>query len=136
MRSIRLVWDPWLLFVVFGLSGCGSDDSMAKVAGTVTLDGQPVEAGAILFVPVDGTAQTTGGEIKDGRYSVRVPPGAMKVSITAPKVIGKKKIYPTPDSPEMPVTVEAIPGKYNEQTELTIEVTSGANEKKFDLQSR
>ena len=60
----------------------------------------------------------------------------MKVSISGAEGCRKKKIYPTPDSPEMPVTVEAIPAKYNERTELTIEVTSGANEKEFDLQSR
>jgi hypothetical protein len=59
----------------------------------------------------------------------------MKVSISAPKVVGKKKIYPTADSPEMPVTREALPARYNEQTELTLDVTAGTISKDWELTS-
>jgi hypothetical protein len=124
-----------MLLSLLALTGCGGDRKLVTVAGSVTLDGEPVESGAILFVPVDGNAQTTGGEIRNGRYSVQVPPGVMKVSLSAPKVVGRKKIYPTPNSPEMPVTVEALPARYNEQTELTIEVTARGNRQDFRLES-
>lgn len=116
------------------LAGC-SDDGLALVEGTVTVDGQPVVSGAITFVPADGGAPTAGGMITDGRYRVRVPPGVMKVSISVPKVVGKKKIYPTENSPEMPVTIEALPAKYNERTELQMEVKPGKNEKNFPLKN-
>ena len=86
-----------------------------------------------MFIPADGNTQTTGGTIAQGRYQVEVPPGLMKVSISAPKVVGKKKIYDTPDSPEMSVTQEAVPARFNEQTELTLQVIEGKNEKDFDL---
>jgi hypothetical protein len=122
------------LAVLLALAGCSAKDG--KVTGTVTIDGTPLESGSILFVPVDGKSPTTGGSIKEGRYSVRVPPGTMKVSISAPEVVGKKKIYPTADSPEMPVTKERLPPRYNESTELTLEVKLGTNEKDFELHSK
>jgi hypothetical protein len=133
MRGGHWLGLGWLLISLALLPGCSGERKLVTVSGTVTLDGEPVESGAILFVPVDGQAQTTGGEIRHGRYSVQVPPGAMKVSLSAPKVVGRKKIYPTPNSPEMPVTVEALPARYNEQTELTIEVTQRGNRQDFRL---
>ena len=116
--------------------GCGGSDGMSEVTGTVTLDAKPLESGAISFVPVDGQSTTAGGEIKQGRYSVQVPPVAMKVSISSPKVVGKKKLYDTPDSATMDITQEAVPAKYNERTELQIDVKPGTNEKNFELQSK
>jgi hypothetical protein len=119
---------------LLALAGCSGNDG--KVSGTVTVDGKPLENGSILFVPVDGKTPTTGGSIKEGHYSVRVPIGKMKVSISAPKVVGRKKIYPTPDSPEMPVTKEALPSRYNEETSLTLDVQPGKIQKDFELQSK
>ena len=123
------------LVVTCALLTCGCDGAkFVEVSGTVTVDGAPIESGAITFLPADGQTPTAGGEIKDGKYRVKVPVGVMKVSISAPKVVGKKKIYPTPDSPEMPVTVEALPERFNEKTELTFEVkSSGSNEKNWEL---
>jgi hypothetical protein len=120
--------------VLLMLAGCAPKDG--QVSGTVTVDGEPLAVGSILFVPADGKGQTTGGNIKDGHYSVRVSPGKMKVSISAAKVVGKKKIYPTPNSPEMPVTVEALPARYNQQTSLTLDVQPGKVAKDFELQSK
>ena len=51
------------------------------------------------------------------------------------KVVGTKKVYPTPTSPEMPITVEALPPRYNDNTQLQLEVTSGTVEKDFDLKT-
>jgi hypothetical protein len=135
VRSERTVRAGGVLAALLALAGCGGGKT-AQVNGTVKVDGKPVESGAIMFVPVDGKTSTAGGEIKDGRYSVQVPVGAMKVSISAPKVVGKKKVYPTPNSPEMPVTKEALPARYNEQTELRLDVKPGTNPKDFDLQGK
>ena len=117
------------------LAGCQADEGMTTLEGSVTLDGKPLPLGSISFSPVDGQTPTAGGEIKEGRYSVRVPVGEMKVSLSAPKIIGKKKLYPAEDSPEMPITVEALPARYNETTELRLIVKAGPNQKDFPLQS-
>jgi hypothetical protein len=58
------------------------------------------------------------------------------LSISAPKVVGKKKVYPTPDSPEMPITAEALPERYNEKTQLTLDVKAGTNTKDWDLEKK
>ena len=135
MQTAR-IWTGFLLGASWVLSGCGGNDGMATVAGSVTLDGKPIETGAILFVPLDGKAPTAGGNVTNGQYSVRVPLGAMKVSISAPKVVGKKKLYDTPDSPEMPITVEALPARYNAQTELQVTVTARTAPQNFELRSQ
>jgi hypothetical protein len=135
MRAKRLAWLAALLVVLLAQAGC-SDGTMAQVSGTVTLDGNAIESGQIQFSPVDGKTKTAGGPIKDGQYSVGVPVGLMKVSISAPKVVGKKKIYDTPDSPEMPITKEALPAHYNEKTELQFEVKPGSQTKDFPLTSK
>src|SRR3954469_25811387 len=95
------------LVAAFLIVGC-SDPTTAQVSGKVTWGGKPLEKGTIQFVPADGKAPTAGGEATGGSYSVRVSPGTMKVSFSAPKVVGQKKIYNTPDSPTMPVTVEGL----------------------------
>ena len=114
------------------LSACNSNP-MAEVRGTVKFDGQAIDDGAILFMAADGaSASQWGGPIKNGGYKVQVPPGSMKVTISALKPTGEKKKY-LPDAPEKDVVAESIPAKYNAQTELTFEVKSGSNQKDWAL---
>jgi hypothetical protein len=129
-----MLWAPALLAALLAQAGCGSRD--AQVQGTVQVDGKPLEKGWIIFVPADGKTKTAGGEIKGGHYSVKVPVGTMKVSISAPQVVGKKKLYDTPDSPEQDVTSEALPPRYNRQSDLTLDVKPGTNPKDYDLTSQ
>ncbi|HYT94317.1 MAG TPA: hypothetical protein VEL76_36720 [Gemmataceae bacterium] len=115
----------------------GAAGKLAEVSGTVTLDGKPIPAGAITFTPFDGLSLTTSAAInEEGKYTARVPVGKMKVSIIAPKVIGKKKLYDTPNSPTVDITVELLPARYNVQTELRFEVTPGKIQANFALQSK
>lgn len=127
------------------LVGCGESVKMAHVRGTVSVDGKPLGDGAITFFPVDGKGPTTGALIEGGEYRVQIPitqgpdmPDTvrMKVSISAPKVVGMKKLYNTEQAIERPVTAESLPPKYNAQSELTIEVKPGKNDRDFDLKSK
>src|SRR5262245_375252 len=133
MRIRGAAWRGGAFVALLALAGCDSGPPTAEVKGTVKVDGKLGEKGTIGFSPVDGKTPTAGGEIKDGQYAVKVPVGLMKVSISVPRVVGHKKIYPTPNSPVMPVTEEALPARYNEQTTLQLEVKSGTNEKDYDL---
>jgi hypothetical protein len=135
MPNLRAFCAGGLLVSLLALAGCG-DHMTGEVSGTVTLGGTPVQAGAITFIPVDGKTGTAGGAIKEGRYSARVPVGLMKVSISVPKVVRMKKLYNTPNSPEMPWTDESAPARYNAKTELRFEVAPGANEKDFALERK
>ncbi len=132
MFKQHTTWAPLLILLI---AGCGHDGA-AEVKGTIKVDGALPEEGTIQFSPVDGKTPTTGGPIKKGLYVVRVPLGVMKVSISVPKVVGMKKLYPTPDSPAMPVTKESLPSKYNADTQLQLEVKAGLNQKDFELQGK
>ncbi len=126
---------PGLFTFLVVVTGC-SDNSLSEVTGTVSVNGQPAEKGSISFIPADGKAQTTGGEIKEGKYSVKVPPGMAKVQIRIPVVDGKKKLYNTPDSPVQDTLKEVLPEKYNNKTELLFDVQPGKNEKNWDLKNK
>ena len=121
------------------LSGCDGK-SRATVQGTITLDGQPIELGAISFIPVDGKSPTTGGPISNGHYSVpNVPVAEMKVAISGSRVVGKKKLYADrPDSQEMPITENPVPAQFSDlqNTTLRFEVKHGTNYKNWDLKSK
>jgi hypothetical protein len=127
-----------LVGLLLGLmSGCSADTKHGVVAGTVSLDGQPLKSGNIRFDPIDGRTATADAMITDGKFSATVPPGEKRVSITAPKVVGKKKVYETPNSPTVDLTEEMIPRRYNAQSELKATVTLGKSElPAFELKSK
>jgi hypothetical protein len=122
-----------LIVVPLLLAGCDGGPPMGDVSGKVTYEGKIVEIGDITFIPVDGKTPTAGAPIENGQYRARVPVGLMKVSISAPRVVGKKKLYNSKDSPEMPITEEGLPARFNKETELQFEVQAGTNTKNFEL---
>lgn len=115
-------------------AGCSSSDAppMTTVSGQVTLNGVPLETGSIVFAPIDGKGPVAGGKIKDGAYSFSSPYGSKRVEINAPRVIGQKKSYDTPDSPVVDVVEEAIPATDNTATTIIAEVTQEGT-RKFDF---
>jgi hypothetical protein len=122
----------WALLAAVGCE----EPTRGVVTGTVTVDGAPAKSGSIAFFPVDGKSSTTGAEIADGQYRAEVPFGQQKVEIRVPKKVGEKKLYDTPDSPIKPILAESLPAKYNDATELTLEVKPGENQKDFQLSTR
>jgi len=118
------------------LVGCGRRGPPTyPVAGTVRLDGVPVERGLIRLVPT-GAAAPVGAEISGGAYTLLAPPGEARVEITAAKVVGRRQAYDAPDSPLVNITAEAVPEKYNTSSTLTLDVQAGDNRKDFDLVTR
>jgi hypothetical protein len=126
-----------LLALALMVSGCGeSGPPMGEVTGTVTVAGEPASTGSIAFFPTDGKSATAGAPIEGGRYTAQVPLGESKVEIRVSKTVGHKKLYDTPDSPTKAIMEETLPAKYNDQTELTINVELGVNEQNYDLEAR
>ena len=123
------------LVIAAAAAGC-SGSGPATVEGTVTLNGEPLKEGVVTFVPADPTASgTAGAPIKDGKFRAEVPRGEMRVQISAPKVVGKRKAYDTPDSPVVDIVDELIPARYNVQTQLKVTVTSSGQKETFELTS-
>ncbi|QDU55903.1 hypothetical protein [Aeoliella mucimassa] len=117
--------------------GCKSkDDSMGSVHGIVRVDGNPPSKGSIIFAPRDGKARTAGTKIEDGHYEAEVPIGTAKVAIRIPQKVGERKASNAPNSPMVPIIEDVLPPKYNEQTELEVDVKPGSNEFSFDLSSK
>ena len=107
--KLRIVWLLAVCHVSMAAHGCSSDSGKGTVSGTVTLDGQPLQSGLIRFVPVDGQTPTAEATITDGEFSVEVPVGEKRVSISAPKVVGKRPAYQTPNAPMIDIVEELLP---------------------------
>jgi hypothetical protein len=128
-------WKAVALFGVLLVCGC-TEPTTGIVTGAVKVDGTPATTGAIAFFPIDGKSPTAGAEIIDGRYEATVPLGSVKVEIRVPKVVGERKLYDTPDSPVKQVMAESLPAKYNDASELTLDVKPGENQKDYDLKTK
>jgi hypothetical protein len=135
-HRVRLASALAIVAALLGLAGgCGGSPT-AHVSGTVTLDGKPLENGAIMFSPTNGQGQTAGGGIQDGKYTVDASVGEMTVAVNAPKVIGTQKLYDTPDSPVEEKVVELIPSRYNTESKLRVTLKPGTNDNvNFELTS-
>jgi hypothetical protein len=135
MPGCRCAW--WSILIVGAIvAGCSKTSNRGTVTGTVTLDGQPLQAGTIRFAPADGQTTTAETTITGGKFNVVVPPGDKKISISAPKVTGKKRMYDATSGPEVDAVQELLPAKYNVQTELTLTVIAGPQQKDFPLTTK
>jgi hypothetical protein len=123
------------VMLALACAGCKSDSSQGTVHGTVTLDGAPLASGIVRFVPADGRTATSDATIADGKFTANVPVGEKRVTISAPKVVGKRKMYETPDSPMVDVIEELLPARYNLRSELSITVSAGSQEAEYPLTS-
>jgi hypothetical protein len=119
------------------LTGCG-DNKRASVWGKVTLDGQPLDQGVIEFFPAgDNTGPSAGGTIENGQYEVAsakgVAVGTNKVTISSVQKTGRSIQSKDAVHEER---LEAIPPRYNFESELTRDVQPGDNELNFELEGR
>ena len=138
-HALRAVCAGAFLFA----AGCGhSGPERGAVSGEVTLDGQPLEQGSILFAPVDGTkGVVTGGPITGGKYSLSGEDGPTvgtnRVEIRAVKKTGK--MVPKPLAPPGEMTeliIEAIPPRFNSASTLKTEIKPGQNKADFKVESK
>jgi len=124
----------WAAVIVLA---CGCEEpTTGRVTGLVTVDGEPAKSGSIAFFPVDGQGSTAGAVIAEGRYETTATFGAMKVEIRVPKVIGQEKLYDTADSRVRTRMTEALPARYNDATELQVEIKPDEMEQNFELTTK
>lgn len=126
-----------LLAAALGLSltGCG-EEGLPLVAGTVTVDGQPLTSGVIQFLPNSGDAPSEASRIADGKFSAQLHRTSYAVQIYAPresKTVAKLDANGPGGGPTME---ETLPPRYNLRSELKLEVTGPKSDVQFDLKSR
>lgn len=80
-----------LCVCAFVLVGCGpKGPKKVAVSGTITVDGEPIDVGAVKFDAVDGQGMSDGCKIKDGKFECEMTTGEKKVTVTAAsKVVGQ-----------------------------------------------
>ena len=130
----------FVLFVCTGIvvvltSGCTPSvpkaPPLAKVSGTVKLDGQPMKTGEIEFETTAQPPKTM--NIEDGVFSGEVFTGKNTVRFHM-----YKKGPPASTDPEKkPQKMEALPPQYNIRSSLSYDVPEGgASDLKFDVTSK
>lgn len=130
-----------LLLLLVGVSGC-SDGRLAlgKINGVVTIDGEPLEMGQIVFVTdtrrafgtiedgqiVDVTTYQAGDGVAVGNHRVAIRPKVDEAELMKP---------PSKRSPSK--TDVMVPSKYHkaETSGLSVEIKKGTNELQFELTS-
>ena len=125
------------------LGGCGpTDDGVSRgaVKGKVTLDGEPLQEGRIMFEPTGGNqGPVAGGSIEGGAYEIGVEKGVVVgknlVRINANRKTGKK-VKSIMSDEMVDETEEAVPEKYNTNSTLEKDVQAGDNVLDFELTSK
>jgi len=129
---------------VSGMVGCGRQEAeRAAVEGRVTVQGQPVAEGSIVFFP-QGAARgkPAGADIVGGKYTLTAAEGPLvgsaRVEIQAFRKTGRK----IPDlmgdvsqanRPLIEEKINTLPAKYNVDSKLVRQITVGENSLDFEL---
>jgi hypothetical protein len=119
------------------ITGCKAQRA-ASVHGKVTLDGEPVALGNIVFLST-GSGPKAAAPIEQGAYSIpakdKLSPGSYRVEISWRKPTGRQVASADPGI-MIDETREAVPAKYNTDSTLTAEIGSGDVQKDFELTSK
>lgn len=115
--------------------GCNNGSKKGEVRGTVTLDGKPLEDGTIRLTPIKGQAGTAGGTIKNGQFTTTAAAAKYRVEISSTKIDGGDEAAGRHGGSDY-TAIQLIPEKYNANSTLTLDVVSGLNEPKFELESK
>jgi hypothetical protein len=132
----------WRLVVLGSLllAGCGgSKYDTAEVSGTVRVNGQPKSDLALTFQPIGGGMASVGTTGPDGRYTLEFYDSGDSGAIVAKHrvVIRTHRRSNTEDTSSdvsNPNLRDPIPQRYNDNTELTVEVPAeGTDSADIDL---
>ncbi|HEY1600259.1 MAG TPA: hypothetical protein VGG64_11685 [Pirellulales bacterium] len=126
--------------MTIALPGCGPTHT--PMHGQVTLDGQPLDEAAILFVPLDKGRKKTGAGVVQGSYELKAEdgllPGKYRVEVADnPPLTGSHDT--TGNKSATAVKRRVIPEKYARESPLLVEVDgqsgSASREYNCDLKS-
>jgi hypothetical protein len=146
MRRRILCFSALALALVWSATGCGGARPV-PVSGTVTLDGQPVDAATVVFIPKEGkgrqasgltgtdgkfrlTTSTTGDGALPGEYVVLVTRAAdttvvaQQVDVSNPQEAMKQMMKTQPKGKKAPPPPKSlIPKEYGDQNKSPLKAT-------------
>lgn len=128
-----------LLAIAMLLTGCGSRSDRAKIGGTASYAGTPIETGSIEFSPVEGTTgPATGASIQNGQWEIAADKGPLVggtylVRITGTKKTGRTRspVHGLPGQTPTEEVVSYIPAAHNSESTLKIRISERSDENQF-----
>lgn len=135
---IRALFPAFALIACVLLTGCGNGDGIVRAAvhGKVTVDGQPLQAGHIRFIPIAPEGPAASASVVQGSYEIAKPDGP---------IVGKHRVEVEADSGipvdddaavakwlSQPHQIPKIPPRYHRESTLVAEVSS-QGENVFDV---
>ena len=99
--------------------GCPGKPKTVKISGTVTVAGEPVDVGAVMFKEEGKPSE--GATIKDGAFECEIQPGTKRVVVEGAKVVGQFEPDPMLRPGVMTDKTEAYPDKtFLEEKTITV----------------
>lgn len=143
-RPSKLLLHSVVLLSAVCLTGCGAigSSSPVPVAGTVTLNGEPLASADIVFIPQNPQEEqpVVRARVIAGKFSLPEASGLLEgtydVTIVRPEPEFEEVAAAKQAGLPSPLTRTPIPAAYQQQGLLTASVgPAGSNELKFDLTS-
>jgi len=128
LLSLALLWG--ISGFIIGCSSQAAGPEMVAVSGKVTIDGNPLSDGNIIFDPQDGKGIPVQAGISSGAFTCQVPPGMKVVRIQSTQTSSEKGPYGED------VSISIIPAQYNTNSDLTAEVKANGDAFEFDLTTK
>ena len=124
-----------MIFSVLLLAGCGSSGpELARVSGTVKLDGAPLKHAFVTFVPEKGRP-SYGGTDKNGYYELLYT-AERKGALPGTHIVRVSTQRPADPESGVKAQAERVPKKFNAQSRLTKMIASGSNTIDVELTTR
>lgn len=116
-------------------TGCGRGEPQGKVHGKVTLAGEPVPAGLVIFSNAERGVHMTAPLQSDGSYELQtaqgfgLPLGDYRVAVNPPLMEPAMPGAPPPPA----VTAVPIPAKYRRVETSGLSLSVGPGDNPFDI---
>lgn len=136
----------WLAAVISASCGCAREDGPTRFAvrGAVLLDGQPLKAGRICFLPAEGIPGPAAvGVITDGFYEIPRQSGPVagrhhveiEADLSLPFAMDDEQAYAAAMAQSLQnfIPRQPIPPRYNRRTILQVDVSDTPEANKFDF---
>ena len=150
--GVRRVMCGLILLTSFGICGCGKNDGLSRAAveGSVLLNGLPLSAGVIRFIPQGNTGgPKVTATIELGHFQMPAWTGPLvgehRVEIELRNDGGiapddeqaMQRLQSLPRNQRPKIKLERIPERYNRRSELVAQISPTAtNELNFELVSK
>lgn len=123
--------------------GCGDSEELGQITGTVTVNGEAVTHGSIVYENRGQSISVRTNLDDAGQYHVRthdrdgLPPGTYQVAVSSTRIgSGDSPFVGGRSEKALPPTGPAIPKVYSKvgTSQLSAEIEVGKNVKDFDLE--